>query len=289
LDSTEYRTKHISEQKEIKDYCTSQFQASVTRGWVNSFILRHPDEIIQTKSVPQEWHLLQVSRMFLGRTVQNLNEHVLWCVTELVFNLNEVGISDWADRKTRKAIALATMHGEIIYHGISRIVKHISMIACISAAGESLTPYMITSQDPASVREQLKKHGVRFGTDCVLKSNTKPEIYAEIFLDYTWTGFSYHLAELRTTDEFTEEIGVLLMDNCPSHLTDHVIHLLTEAPVHVIAFAPHTTQIFQVLDVPLSCSQATTKIRIAFRRRKRDNSIHNENIACPVGLKHRRL
>jgi hypothetical protein len=35
----------------------------------------------------------------------------------------------------------ATLCNETIYHGISRAVKHISVIACASAAGESLIPY----------------------------------------------------------------------------------------------------------------------------------------------------
>jgi hypothetical protein len=39
---------------EIKDYCTGQLKVSITRGWVNSFVLRHPDKIIETKSVHQE-------------------------------------------------------------------------------------------------------------------------------------------------------------------------------------------------------------------------------------------
>jgi hypothetical protein len=37
----------------------------------------------------------------------------------------------------------------------------------------------------------------------------------------------------------------------PCHVTDDIIGLLTEAQVRVITFAPHTTQIFQVLDVTL--------------------------------------
>jgi hypothetical protein len=41
------------------------------------------------------------------------------------------------------------------------------------------------------------------------------------------------------------------MDNCPSHVIDDIIGFLTEARVRVITFAPHTTQIFQVLDVTL--------------------------------------
>jgi transposase len=40
--------------KEIKNYCTSQFQVPITRGWVNSFVLHCPDEFIQAKSFPQE-------------------------------------------------------------------------------------------------------------------------------------------------------------------------------------------------------------------------------------------
>jgi hypothetical protein len=68
---------------------------------VNSVVLRHSDQIFKTKSVPQEQQRLQVPRMFRERTVQNLKEHVQGCVVELVFNRDEVGISDWEDRKTK--------------------------------------------------------------------------------------------------------------------------------------------------------------------------------------------
>jgi hypothetical protein len=41
------------------------------------------------------------------------------------------------------------------------------------------------------------------------------------------------------------------MDNCPSHVTDDIIGLLTEARVRAITFAPQATQIFQVFDMAL--------------------------------------
>jgi hypothetical protein len=218
---------------------------------VNSFVLRNSDDIITTTSVLQEEQRLQAPRVFLDRTVQNLKENVQGCIAELVFSLDEVGISDWEDRKSRKVIVPATMRGHPIHHQISRAVKHISLIACMSAAGKSLTPYMITSQDSLSLREQLRKHGVRFGTDFVLKHNQTPYINAVIFLDYIRTVFLPNLAELRTLDQFADEPAVLLMDNCSSHITNDVLDLLTEARVRVITFAPHTTQIFQVLDTTL--------------------------------------
>jgi hypothetical protein len=170
-------------------------------------------------------------------------------VAELVFNLADVGISDWEDCKTKTVIVPATVRGQTIHHEISRTVKHISVIACISAAGESLTPYIITSQAPMVVQERLKKDGGRFSTDFVLTSNPKSYINAEIFTDYIRTVFLPNLAELRTLDGFAEETGVLLMDNCPTHAIDNIIGLRTEARVCVISFALHTIQIFQILNV----------------------------------------
>jgi hypothetical protein len=70
----------------------------MTRGEIISsfFVLRHSDE--------------------------DLHEYLQGCVTELVFNLDEVGISDCEDRKTNKVIALAAMFDQAIHHGVSRNV-----------------------------------------------------------------------------------------------------------------------------------------------------------------------
>jgi hypothetical protein len=41
------------------------------------------------------------------------------------------------------------------------------------------------------------------------------------------------------------------MEKCSADVSDNVIRRLTEARVHVITFAPHTTQVFQVLGLTL--------------------------------------
>jgi hypothetical protein len=189
--------------------------------------------------------------VFLDKTVQDLNEHVQGCTAGLVFNLDEICISDWEDRKTRKVAVRAMTRGQAMHHGISRTVKHISVIACVGAAGESLIAYMIASQDSASVREQLKQDGVRFGAKFVLKSNREPCINAEIFLDYIQTVSLSNLAELGALNAFAADISVLLKGNWSSHVTSDVIGLLTQTRLRVITLAPHTTQIVQVLDLIL--------------------------------------
>jgi hypothetical protein len=180
--------------------------------------------------------------------VEDLKEPVQEYVVELGFNLDEVDISDWEARKVTTVVAPATIPGQTIHHEISRTLNYISVIACISAAEKSLTPYIVASQAPMSLRERLKKQGVRFGADFVLRSNPKSYINAEIFLDYIQMVLIPNLVQLRKLAKFAEETGVLLMDHCPS---DHTIDLLTEARMRVITFALYTTEIFHILDVTL--------------------------------------
>jgi hypothetical protein len=172
-------------------------------------------------------------------------------VAELVFNLAEVGISDWEDHKTKKTPSLRAMLDQTIHHGVSRNVKHISLIACLSGAGESLLHYVITSQNFPTVQEHLKTPGVRFGRDFASKFNQKPYINAGIFLASIRTILLPYIDIFRCRAVLAHEIAVLLMAHYSADVSDDVIHILTEARVCVITFAPHTTQIFQVLDLTL--------------------------------------
>jgi hypothetical protein len=99
------------------DYSTSQFKIKSPRGWVNSFALRPSGDGIQTKSTAQEEQRLQGPRAFFEKTIQDLHEYVQGCIAELVFNLDEVSIADWEDRKTKKVLAcrLRENHFSIIY------------------------------------------------------------------------------------------------------------------------------------------------------------------------------
>jgi hypothetical protein len=170
---------------------------------------------------------------------------------ELVFNLDKVGMSDWEDRKDKKVVVPTALDGQTIHHRVSRNVRHISIIGCISAGEESLTPYVVTSQDSERVRERLKSRGVRLGVDFVLRHRSKPYVKGKLLLEYISIIFIYCLIEPRESEEFAECEALLLMDNCSPHMEEAVIALLTGARVRVVTFAPHTTQIFQVLDVVL--------------------------------------
>jgi hypothetical protein len=199
---------------DIMDYCASQFKIKSSRGLVNSFVLQHSDDVIQTTSGAQEWQWSQVPGVFLERITQHLHEYVQGCVAELVFNLDEVGISDWENRKTKKVTALAAMFAQSIHHEISRKVKHISRIACLSAVGESLLHYTVTSQNSPGVQEHLKKQGVRFGRDFALTFNQKTYFDAGFFVAYTRTILLPYIDTFRRRAVLAQEIANLLMTQC---------------------------------------------------------------------------
>jgi hypothetical protein len=128
-----------------------------------------------------------VLRAFLEKRIRDLNEHLQGCVAELVSDLGELGCVDWEDRQTRTVIVVAIMDGHMIYPAISRKVKHISVIACVLAVGESLLLCIKKSESSSPVQEQLRTQDVRFGRVLIFKYNGRPDGNAEIFLDYIKT------------------------------------------------------------------------------------------------------
>jgi hypothetical protein len=142
--------------RDIRQHVRTCYNFPAIRGLVNLFMVRHANEIYKMKSRRHEAQRLEVPRCFLLEAV--------WCITqflqerpsELVFNLGEIGTSDWKDRTAKSLIVPKTVCEQTIHHEVNRNLKYISVTAWTSAAGESLTPYVVTSQDTSSVRTQLK-------------------------------------------------------------------------------------------------------------------------------------
>jgi hypothetical protein len=130
---------------ELRNYCEAKYSRSVSKGWVDSFIRDHRACATEKQSTPQEEARREVPRVFLDETICCLREYVQGMKAELVFNLDEVGLSEWEDRKDKRVIVPMKMDSQTIHHRASRNVKHISIITCITAGGESLTPYIVAS------------------------------------------------------------------------------------------------------------------------------------------------
>jgi hypothetical protein len=88
---------------------------------------------------------------------------------ELVFNLDEIGLSEWEDQKDKKVIVPKTMGIQTMHHRASRNVRHISIITCITAGGKLKMLYTVISEDSEPVRRRLMSRIVRLDVDFVLQ------------------------------------------------------------------------------------------------------------------------
>jgi hypothetical protein len=88
--------------------------------------------------------------------------------------------------------------------------------------------------------------GVLFDRDSTFVFNQKPLINAGIFRDDMRSILLPYIDILRGLPVFPQGAAVVLMNNYSPHVSDDVIRI-----PHVISVAPHTTQVFQVLDLTL--------------------------------------
>jgi hypothetical protein len=150
---------------------------------------------------------------------------------ELVPNIDEVGMSGWEDHKETKVIVARLMEGQTIHHRESRSVRDISIITCITAGGESLTPYTVTSQDSDAICKRLIRHAICLGVDFVLRWRSKPYVSRKLFLEYINTIFVTCLKRLQESEEFEACEVTFLKANCSPHMTDDVVAVLTSVQV----------------------------------------------------------
>jgi hypothetical protein len=143
------------------------------------------------------------------------------------------------------------MRGWAIFHTGRRNLKHISVVACISAAGEHMTPFMVCSQFNDAVERVLTLQGFGMRVDLILRKRKKPYLNSELFHEYTSKVLVPCIDELRTNAELVEKEAILLLENCFIYAQRDSLKLLADHLVKVITFMLHTNQIFQCFDLSL--------------------------------------
>jgi hypothetical protein len=188
-------------------------------------------------------------RAFPEAAIEAFRGHVHTACAELEFDLDEIGISEWEDMIERRVIVPLAMRGQSICHSVHRNLKHISAVTYISAPGEHLTPFMVCSQGNEPVERLLERHGFRYGVDLLIRKRNEPYTNSQLFREYISTVLLSYIDEMRTNNELADNEAALLRDNCCIHLQAETRQMLAGHQVKVITFPPHTSHIFQSLDL----------------------------------------
>jgi hypothetical protein len=104
----------------------------------------------------------------------------------LEFNLDEVGTSAWEDRRQKTVIAPAVVPEHDVFQRVSRRVRHMTLLACVGAPGDSLTP-MVTTLNP--IANDIWSHGLRQNEDVMLPVRQPVYIDEALFSEYVSRAF----------------------------------------------------------------------------------------------------
>jgi hypothetical protein len=124
----------------------------LTKGWLHEVIGRHLDQLQICRSLPQEETRMIVPRAHLEEHIGIARSVIDGKFSGFVDNLDEVISSDWDDRKPKKLIVPRSISPDDVYHPVSRRYRHVTLLVCVSAAGDGLTPWINSASPvPASL------------------------------------------------------------------------------------------------------------------------------------------
>jgi hypothetical protein len=148
---------------------------------------------------------------------------------ELIFNLDETGLSDWEDRITQAVFVPATEGDSKLHYPINRAMRHHTLICCV-AASESI----IVRCESHQTMEQENFSRRELFCSCI----------EEIFFPAVATN--------RELPACGDKLCIFFCDNGSIHCSDPILERFAEKGDAVITYPTHMSNIFQVLDALFS-------------------------------------
>lgn len=219
---------------------------TITRGWLNSFIFRHSDVIANTYLNPQDSLRLTVPRKYLTEYLDLVEKVIIIAPAALIYNIDETGLSDWEDKKSKSVIVPRELLNTDLQYPIDRTNKHVTLVVTISADGDAYFPLAISSNENLRGIFDLN---IRENVDLLLEISNSSYINKDIFKRHIINNFIPQVEEDRKYTKIKDCPSILFFDNCSSHIDDELLQILAEHFILVISYPSHTSNLFQVLDI----------------------------------------
>jgi hypothetical protein len=218
---------------------------TLTYSWIQAFVSRHEGEIALRVAKPQENPRLQTPRAYLNAYIFLVQRIMHLSPAELVFNIDESGLSDWEERKRKDVIVSTELEPGDLHYGVDRAIRHQTLVCLISASGDAYCPLVISNDRRVL---GIFEKGVRPGIDLRITIQTSPYITTELFEQYIQEVFIPSLTSNREIPGCQGKPAILFLDNVRAHCSDRLMRELARLRVLVVTYPPHTSQMFQVLD-----------------------------------------
>ena len=178
--------------------------------------------------------------------------------TFLTFNLDEEGHDSYVDSIEAKIIVpqekvKTDQHGEFFYP-VDRKSNHTTFLACVTAAGQSLKPMIVTKRKTIEELLFLKQYD---NSKLYLAYSNKGYITSELFNEWAQNVFEPFIRSIRDEKCYSGP-GLLILDGCSSHNTSYFKEICQRNNIIVKYLPPHSSNQLQPLDLSIFHSHKNT-------------------------------
>jgi hypothetical protein len=229
---------------EIVNHIAETYKVEIDRTTL-AHIMSEDGRIKACTAVPMEDKRLEVTQEQIADYFAVLDRDVQGKPAHFVFNMDEMGHQEWADRKQKTVYVPAHHEGADIPVPVARCGKRITLVACIGLDGSYLKPMVIIPRktvDPDLAPTGLTEEKV----DIV--HQPKGYINTQLFDQWFKEIFILELVHRRRHFGYDGE-AILLLDGCSCHSSDKFRRLCEQHKVVAIFFPPHSSNQVQPLDL----------------------------------------
>jgi hypothetical protein len=212
-----------------------------------------------------EDHRVDVTPEVIADYLQNAIALIDDLPAHLLFNADEMGHQEWADRHERTCFVPVFHQGDQVGYPVSRAGKRITLLAYIATDGSHTKPLVIVPWKTLDANFRLR--GLT-SEKVQIASQSKSYIDIRIFEKLLVEIFTPALKRRREIYGYGGT-AVLILDNCTSHGPERVHLLCAENNLVPLFLPPHSSNQLQPLD--FSVFSLTKRLFIRVHRMEKLN------------------
>jgi hypothetical protein len=259
---------------DISRFIEAEFHVALDHNTIHHLIDRDP-RIRSIRGVPMEDKRVEVSPEAVIRYLADLAGVIQGMPAHFVFNMDEMGHQEWADRQERTCYVPASVPGDQVPIPISGCSKRITLLACIGADGSHLKPLVVIPRK--TVDADLLLTGLT-SEKVSVASQPKGFINTALFEKWLTEICIPEIVSRRRAHSYEGPVA-LILDNCSAHRGALLDQLCMENRIVLCFLPPHSSNQLQPLDLSVF---GITKRRLARVNRMEALNIQSDHIAQVV-------
>jgi hypothetical protein len=238
--------------------------------------IRSMPSVRSVLGVPMESERVAVDPAVLDEWFRDLAQRVEGVPRQFIFNVDETGCSDYADRREITVLVPACSTAKSVPVPVDRHAKRSTLTACIGADGFRMRPFVIVSR--VTAEKDLAYYGYdRHNVAIVSQENAF--MTSSLFEMWADTVFFPSIDERRRDLGYQGKV-VLLLDGLGAHNTERFHRACQVRGVDVILLVPHASDQTQPLDL---VTFATLKLRYSASKFTRLTSDQSNKVVRILG------